>query len=125
MGLSVGAFILSAMNKREAVSDSLLPHGCPFIISFPIVMIEFISIAARSIALGIRLAANITAGHTLIALVSTAFWDSVIIITSDSESSLTNYYSVTLFILMMSILYIVELIVGMIQAYVFILILLR
>jgi len=45
-----------------------LPYGCPMILGPFIIIIEFVSYCVRGITLGLRLAANITAGHLLLGI---------------------------------------------------------
>ncbi len=86
----------------------LVPQGTPsFLIPF-MVIIETISLFAQPIALGLRLAANLTAGHLLIFLLSTAIWT---LLKSPIIASITLIIFVFLFLL--------EIGVACIQAYVF------
>merc|ERR1712080_225455 len=48
----------------------LVPAGCPLGLLPLLVTIEFISYLARNVSLGLRLAANITAGHMLLSILS-------------------------------------------------------
>lgn len=48
----------------------LVPSGCPLPLVAFLTLIEFISYLARSISLGLRLAANILAGHMLLNILS-------------------------------------------------------
>jgi F-type H+-transporting ATPase subunit a len=48
----------------------LVPAGCPLGLLPLLVLIEFISYLARNVSLGLRLAANITAGHMLLNILS-------------------------------------------------------
>nr|YP_009357182.1 ATP synthase F0 subunit 6 [Ciona robusta]CAD56913.1 ATP synthase subunit 6 [Ciona robusta]SBU37550.1 ATP synthase subunit 6 [Ciona robusta] len=52
----------------------LLPMGTPYFLVFMLVWIEIMSQLARPLALGIRLMANITAGHLLLHLISQGFF---------------------------------------------------
>nr|YP_010042802.1 ATP synthase F0 subunit 6 [Euretaster insignis]QPC56452.1 ATP synthase F0 subunit 6 [Euretaster insignis] len=85
-----------------------VPQGTPtYLIPFMII-IETLSLFAQPIALGLRLAANLTAGHLLIYLISTAIWlllNNIII-------------SLPIFIIL-TLLFILEIAVACIQAYVF------
>ena len=66
----LGATILG-FNKHGLEFFSLLvPAGCPLALLPLLVLIEFISYLARNISLGLRLAANITAGHMLLHILS-------------------------------------------------------
>lgn len=66
----LGATILG-FNKHGLKFFSLLvPAGCPLALVPLLVFIEFISYLSRNISLGLRLAANITAGHMLLNILS-------------------------------------------------------
>lgn len=63
-------FILTLRTNLGRFLSHLVPTGTPiFLIRF-IVFIELIRNVIRPITLGVRLAANITAGHLLIALLA-------------------------------------------------------
>jgi len=47
-----------------------VPSGCPLGLLPLLVLIEFISYLARNISLGLRMAANVTAGHLLLSILS-------------------------------------------------------
>lgn len=47
----------------------LIPSGTPIFLASFITLVELVSISIRPITLSVRLAANIIAGHTLLALV--------------------------------------------------------
>ena len=55
-----------------------MPKGAPLSIFFGLIIIESISYLIRIISLGVRLAANITAGHLLLAIISGFVWDLVV-----------------------------------------------
>merc|ERR1712224_444201 len=48
-----------------------MPAGCPFALIFLLIPIEFISYVFRLLSLSARLAANMLAGHTLLAVIAT------------------------------------------------------
>lgn len=52
----------------------LVPSGIPMALAPIIVTIEFISYLTRAISLGIRLLANMFAGHTLLKIIATFAW---------------------------------------------------
>nr|YP_009183771.1 ATP synthase F0 subunit 6 [Cynoglossus gracilis]ALN96459.1 ATP synthase subunit 6 [Cynoglossus gracilis] len=91
----------------------LLPESTPSLLIPILIIIETISLLIRPLALGVRLTANLTAGHLLIQLISTAVF--TMIHTIPLVAMLTG----TL-LLLLSIL---EIAVAMIQAYVFVLLL--
>jgi F-type H+-transporting ATPase subunit a len=45
------------------------PQGAPLALAPLLVCIEFVSYMARAISLGLRLAANISSGHLLLAII--------------------------------------------------------
>jgi F0F1-type ATP synthase membrane subunit a len=66
----LGATLLG-FNKYGLEFFSLfVPAGCPLTLLPLLVLIEFISSLARNVSLGLRLAANIVAGHLLLNILS-------------------------------------------------------
>lgn len=86
----------------------LVPQGTPAALIPAMVWIETLRLFAQPIALGLRLAANLTAGHLLIFLLSTAIW----LLASNP------FVSIPIFIIFV-LLFILEIGVACIQAYVF------
>nr|YP_009115638.1 ATP synthase F0 subunit 6 [Grundulus bogotensis]AJB98421.1 ATP synthase F0 subunit 6 [Grundulus bogotensis] len=115
MGIAVpfwlATVIIGMRNQPTAALGHLLPEGTPILLIPVLIIIETISLFIRPIALGVRLTANLTAGHLLIQLIATAI--SVLIPT------MTTVALLTLTILLL--LTILEVAVAMIQAYVFVL----
>jgi len=66
----LGATILGFQKHNLKFFSLLVPAGCPLALLPLLVLIEFISYLARNISLGLRLAANITAGHMLLNILS-------------------------------------------------------
>ncbi len=66
----LGATILGFQKHGLKFFSLLVPAGCPLPLLPLLVLIEFISYLARNISLGLRLAANITAGHMLLNILS-------------------------------------------------------
>jgi F-type H+-transporting ATPase subunit a len=62
----LGATILGFAKHGLEFFSLFVPAGCPLVLVPLLVFIEFISYLARNISLGLRLAANITAGHMLL-----------------------------------------------------------
>nr|YP_008993069.1 ATP synthase F0 subunit 6 [Paraplagusia bilineata]AFB71252.1 ATP synthase subunit 6 [Paraplagusia bilineata] len=91
----------------------LLPESTPPLLVPILIIIETISLFIRPIALGVRLTANLTAGHLLIQLISTAVMTMMAMIPSMGLIT-------AVLLLLLSIL---EVAVAMIQAYVFVLLL--
>nr|YP_009344348.1 ATP synthase F0 subunit 6 [Temnopleurus reevesii]APT42116.1 ATP synthase F0 subunit 6 [Temnopleurus reevesii] len=104
MAVNILGFYL-AFNSRLS---HLVPQGTPSALIPLMVWIETLSLFAQPIALGLRLAANLTAGHLLIFLLSTAIW----LLSSTPIVSLSIF---SIFVL----LFVLEIGVACIQAYVF------
>nr|ACC78343.1 adenosine triphosphatase 6 [Laniarius luehderi luehderi] len=108
------ATLLTGLRNQPSISlGHLLPEGTPTPLIPALIMIETISLLIRPLALGVRLTANLTAGHLLIQLISTA--------TVTLMPMLPAVSILTLLILLL--LTILEVAVAMIQAYVFVLLL--
>ncbi|YP_009034484.1 ATP synthase F0 subunit 6 (mitochondrion) [Synchiropus splendidus] len=117
MGLAVpfwlATVIIGLRNRPTHALGHLLPEGTPTPLIPMLIIIETISLFIRPIALGVRLTANLTAGHLLIQLIGTATF--VLFPMMTTVSILTG---LVLFLLTM-----LEVAVAMIQAYVFVLLL--
>nr|QDF44803.1 ATPase subunit 6 [Henicorhina leucophrys] len=108
------ATLLVGLRNQFSVSlGHLLPEGTPTPLIPALILIETTSLLIRPLALGVRLTANLTAGHLLIQLISTA--------TVALFSTMPTISLLTLIILFL--LTILEVAVAMIQAYVFVLLL--
>jgi len=66
----LGVTILGFQKHGLKFFSLFVPAGCPVALLPLLVMIELISYLARNISLGLRLAANITAGHMLLSILS-------------------------------------------------------
>nr|YP_009019406.1 ATP synthase F0 subunit 6 [Ichthyaetus relictus]AGL96377.1 ATP synthase F0 subunit 6 [Ichthyaetus relictus] len=111
--LWLATLLTGLRNQPSASLGHLLPEGTPTPLVPALIMIETTSLLIRPLALGVRLTANLTAGHLLIQLISTATTALLPII--PAVSILT-----ALILLLLTIL---EVAVAMIQAYVFVLLL--
>nr|AYD74954.1 ATP6 [Dicrurus adsimilis] len=111
--LWLATLLTGLRNQPSASLGHLLPEGTPTPLIPALIMIETISLLIRPLALGVRLTANLTAGHLLIQLISTA--------TVTLASTMPMVSLITLLILFL--LTILEVAVAMIQAYVFVLLL--
>nr|YP_009160595.1 ATP synthase F0 subunit 6 [Ianthocincla ocellata]AKR07216.1 ATP synthase F0 subunit 6 [Ianthocincla ocellata] len=108
------ATLLTGLRNQPSVSlGHLLPEGTPTPLIPALILIETTSLLIRPLALGVRLTANLTAGHLLIQLISTA---TVALFTTMPLVSLLTF-------LVLFLLTILEVAVAMIQAYVFVLLL--
>nr|UQJ79496.1 ATP synthase F0 subunit 6 [Rasbora sumatrana] len=111
--LWLATVIIGMLNQPTSSLGHLLPEGTPTLLIPVLVIIETISLFIRPLALGVRLTANLTAGHLLIQLISTAVF--VLLSMMPMVAFLTSTVLVMLTLL--------EIAVAMIQAYVFILLL--
>jgi F-type H+-transporting ATPase subunit a len=66
----LGATILGFQKHGLEFFSLFVPAGCPLGLVPVLVLIEFISYLARNVSLGLRLAANILAGHMLLNILS-------------------------------------------------------
>nr|YP_010950402.1 ATP synthase F0 subunit 6 [Bathyraja taranetzi]WMI36332.1 ATP synthase F0 subunit 6 [Bathyraja taranetzi] len=106
--------VLIGMFNQPTISlGHFLPEGTPSLLIPVLITIETISLFIRPLALGVRLTANLTAGHLLMQLIATAAF--VLITIMPSVAILTS--------ILLLLLTILEVAVAMIQAYVFVLLL--
>jgi len=107
LSLWIRLILYIIINYLNNLLTHLTPSGTPFILIPFIVIIESIRLIIRPLTLSIRLTANIIAGHLLLTLLG--------------SSGLNISNSLILFILIFTqiLLYILEIAVSIIQAYVF------
>nr|QII69143.1 ATP synthase F0 subunit 6 [Paradiplospinus antarcticus] len=117
MGLAfplwLATVILGMRNQPTQALGHLLPEGTPTLLIPILIMIETISLLIRPLALGVRLTANLTAGHLLIQLIATGA--AVLMPLMPAVAILTT--------ILLCLLTLLEVAVAMIQAYVFVLLL--
>nr|YP_010745301.1 ATP synthase F0 subunit 6 [Troglonectes jiarongensis]WET58857.1 ATP synthase F0 subunit 6 [Troglonectes jiarongensis] len=111
--LWLATVIIGLRNQPTIALGHLLPEGTPAPLVPVLIIIETISLLIRPLALGVRLTANLTAGHLLIQLIATAVF--VLLPMMPTVAILT---ATVLFLLTL-----LEIAVAMIQAYVFVLLL--
>jgi F-type H+-transporting ATPase subunit a len=70
LSIFLGCVILGLINFRSQFFAMFMPNGSPLGMAPFLVVVEIISFVARALSLGLRLAANITAGHLLLAIIS-------------------------------------------------------
>nr|ASO95921.1 ATP synthase F0 subunit 6 [Scarus psittacus]ASO95923.1 ATP synthase F0 subunit 6 [Scarus psittacus]ASO95925.1 ATP synthase F0 subunit 6 [Scarus psittacus]ASO95927.1 ATP synthase F0 subunit 6 [Scarus psittacus]WNH20274.1 ATP synthase F0 subunit 6 [Scarus psittacus] len=108
------ATVLIGMRNQPTIAlGHLLPEGTPGPLIPVLIIIETLSLFIRPLALGVRLTANLTAGHLLIQLIATAVFVLAPIMPTVALST-----AIVLVLLTM-----LEVAVAMIQAYVFVLLL--
>nr|BAL43887.1 ATPase subunits 6 [Gilchristella aestuaria] len=117
MGLAVplwlATVIIGMRNQPTHALGHLLPEGTPVPLIPVLIIIETISLFIRPLALGVRLTANLTAGHLLIQLIATAAFVLLPMMPTVAILTATILFLLTL----------LEVAVAMIQAYVFVLLL--
>nr|ASN74048.1 ATP synthase F0 subunit 6 [Salamandra infraimmaculata] len=117
LGLAVPlwlATVLTGLRNQPTVAfGHMLPEGTPTLLIPVLIIIETISLFIRPLALGVRLTANLTAGHLLIQLISTA-----VLVLMPTMPMVSLLMMIVLFLLTL-----LEIAVAMIQAYVFVLLL--
>nr|WHW97542.1 ATP synthase F0 subunit 6 [Aythya ferina] len=111
--LWLATLLTGLRNKPSASLAHLLPEGTPTPLIPALILIETTSLLIRPLALGVRLTANLTAGHLLIQLISTA---------SIALMPILPTVSILTMVILL-LLTILEVAVAMIQAYVFVLLL--
>nr|YP_009311845.1 ATP synthase F0 subunit 6 [Discherodontus schroederi]BAV71021.1 ATPase subunit 6 [Discherodontus schroederi] len=111
--LWLATVIIGMRNQPTIALGHLLPEGTPVPLIPVLIIIETISLFIRPLALGVRLTANLTAGHLLIQLIATAVF--VLLPMMPTVAILT---ATVLFLLTL-----LEVAVAMNSAYVFVLLL--
>lgn len=111
--LWLATVIIGMRNQPTAALGHLLPEGTPVPLIPVLIIIETISLFIRPLALGVRLTANLTAGHLLIQLIATAAF-----VLTPIMPTVAILTTAVLFLLTL-----LEVAVAMIQAYVFVLLL--
>nr|YP_009179415.1 ATP synthase F0 subunit 6 [Garra qiaojiensis]AHC02269.1 ATP synthase F0 subunit 6 [Garra qiaojiensis] len=111
--LWLATVIIGMRNQPTVALGHLLPEGTPIPLIPVLIIIETISLFIRPLALGVRLTANLTAGHLLIQLIATAVFVLLPMMPTVAILTVTVLFLLTL----------LEVAVAMIQAYVFVLLL--
>nr|YP_145510.1 ATP synthase F0 subunit 6 [Asymmetron lucayanum]BAD72147.1 ATP synthase subunit 6 [Asymmetron lucayanum]BAV13684.1 ATP synthase subunit 6 [Asymmetron lucayanum]BAV13697.1 ATP synthase subunit 6 [Asymmetron lucayanum] len=107
--LWLGTVIYGFRNHPTIALAHLCPEGAPAPLIPMLVLVETLSIFMRPLALGLRLTANLTAGHLLMHLISSA---------ALSLSAISNLLGGVILILLI-LLTLLEMAVALIQGYVF------
>lgn len=115
-GISLSIFIavtiIGLIRYRTDFFSAFMPAGSPLVLAGFLVIIEFVSYCAKAISLGVRLAANLTAGHLLFAILSGFTWK---MLTSGGLIAIASIFPFMIIIFIT----VLELAVAIIQAYVF------
>lgn len=75
LSIFIGVLIIGVLNYNLNYVSMFMPAGAPIGIGPFLVLIEFVSHFAKALSLGLRLAANITAGHLLFTILSVFTWN--------------------------------------------------
>nr|YP_002727993.1 ATP synthase F0 subunit 6 [Chamaeleo dilepis]ABM90414.1 ATP synthase F0 subunit 6 [Chamaeleo dilepis] len=110
MPLWMATVTIGLRNQPTKSLSHFLPEGTPTLLIPALIIIETISLFIRPLALGVRLTANLTAGHLLMQLTSMAVMKTSLILFPTMLAALV-------------LLTILEVAVALIQAYVFTLLL--
>jgi len=108
----IGVTILGLSIHKTHFFSFFVPSGTPLALVPLLVLIEMVSYLARAVSLGVRLFANMVAGHTLMKILSTFLYQ---MFSSSIIVAVLTLIPFTLFLAIMGL----ELAVSVIQAYVF------
>lgn len=116
LGLSltifIGVTILALSIHGIKFFSFFIPSGTPLALVPLLVLIELVSYLARAVSLGVRLFANITAGHTLLKILSTYLFK---LFTGNLLIAMLTLIPFAIFLALVGL----ELAVSLIQAFVF------
>jgi F-type H+-transporting ATPase subunit a len=116
LGLSltifIGVTILALSIHGIKFFSFFIPSGTPLALVPLLVLIELVSYLARAVSLGVRLFANITAGHTLLKILSTYLFK---LFTGNLLIAILTFIPFAIFLALVGL----ELAVSLIQAFVF------
>jgi len=106
----IGVTILGAVKFKGDYLSVMMPSGAPLYLAPLLVIIETVSYISRVISLGVRLAANLSAGHLLFAILASFGYMAI-------TGGMFIFSLVPLTVMILITL--LEIAVGLIQAYVF------
>lgn len=108
----IGINIICIKIHKENILSLFLPSNTSFGLALLLIPIEFVSYIFKPISLGVRLFANLMAGHTLLKVIIGFSWSMLLL-----ENFLSIFHLIP--ILVVVLLFGLELGVALIQAYVF------
>jgi F-type H+-transporting ATPase subunit a len=115
IAIMIGVTIIGLENFKTDFFSLFVPSGTPIALVPLLTLIEFISYTARSFSLALRLSVNVTAGHSLFGVISMLSYSAM----GTTHSLLGKILIFTLPLLILIPLYGLELLVAILQAYVF------
>ncbi len=110
-GIWLGSVIIGFSNYGLNFFAMFMPTGAPLALAPFLILIELLSFVARGVSLGVRLAANITSGHILLTIIATFIFKMLNI------GGIFIPLAILTFALLF-VLTILEMAIGLIQAYV-------
>lgn len=112
LSIFLGATLLGIANHGLNYFSMFMPAGSPLGLAPFMIVIELLSHTAKAVSLGVRLAANITAGHILFAILSGFVWQMLL---AGGLLTVASIFPMGVVLLVT----IIEMAVAVIQAYVF------
>ena len=112
LSIFLGVVLLGIVNHGFNYFSMFMPAGSPLALAPFLIVIELISHTAKAISLGVRLAANITAGHILFSIFSG------FVLTMLTAGGILSFVSIFPFLILLFVT-VLELAVAFIQGYVF------
>jgi len=112
LSIFIGVNIICIKQYKSHMLSLFLPANTSFGLALLLVPIEFVSYIFKPISLGVRLFANLMAGHTLLKVIIGFSWSMVLL-----ENVISFFHIIPLLVIV--ILFGLELGVALIQAYVF------
>ncbi len=110
LSIMIAVTVLGLLAFKAGFFSILVPGGVPLVLAPFLVIIETLSYMIRAISLGVRLAANISAGHLLFAILSGFAFNLLF----------SGFFFLGVFpVLIMGFITLLEMMVAVIQAYVF------
>lgn len=110
----IGVNVVCIKTHRSKILSLFIPANTSFLLALLLVPIEFLSYIFKPISLGVRLFANLMAGHTLLKVIVGFSWSMLLI--DDLLFSSLHVAPLLILVLLMGL----ELGVAMVQSYVFI-----
>ena len=112
LSILISVILLGIDNYGSNYLAMMMPSGSPLILAPFLVVVELVSQLAKGVSLGVRLAANITAGHLLFAILSGFAFT---MLTAGGVLTVLSVFP----IMVVVFITVLEIGVAMIQAYVF------
>jgi len=112
LSIFIGVNIICVKIYKAHMLSLFLPANTSFGLALLLVPIEFVSYIFKPISLGVRLFANLMAGHTLLKVIIGFSWSMILL-----ENIISFFHIIPLLVIVL--LFGLELGVALIQAYVF------